>query len=296
MPIYYPARHLEQFGKGNEIVEVPFTVPPFEFLDKLRYRIGNRASLNGMRIDVSKWKDTLTAAYPIYFPIYVAEFEHTMADGNKRTYNVVMDGHDDVMANCRTSFPPPMEMRASGKMHRNYWANPAPFLPSANFMIPAEVWEDPSRKNRSPAAYIAQYYKRWMSPNPDGNTIAASPTLSVAEADGKIDWSDPRIQRWSGFEREENGQYMEKGLEVHKTISALQTMVSLGDGLPEGADAQATVISSSSGGMTTKPVSEMRRDMMENIKGLKAELEAVKPDWLVEYEAAKSIGEEKKDA
>lgn len=37
-----------------------------------------------------------------------------------------------------------------------------------------------------------------------------------------MDWEDVRVQSWSGEERQENGDYMEKGLEVQKGIGALE--------------------------------------------------------------------------
>lgn len=62
----------------------------------------------GLKIDEGKWKETMVcprassgpwlmeqlAAYPIMFPIYLAEFEHTSKDEGRRSYTVVMDAHD----------------------------------------------------------------------------------------------------------------------------------------------------------------------------------------------------------
>ena len=62
--------------------------------------------------------------YPLMFPIYVAEFEHTSGDDIRR-FNVVMDAHDEDVSReihdrgwsrhklmpqtreCRVSWPPP---------------------------------------------------------------------------------------------------------------------------------------------------------------------------------------------
>lgn len=64
-------------------------------------------------------------------------------------------------------------------------------------------------------------YTSWMSPAPRGNSIDPSPTLRISQ-NSKIDWEDARIQSWSSEERMQNGIYLEKGDEVHKTISAYQ--------------------------------------------------------------------------
>jgi hypothetical protein len=108
-------------------------------------------------------------------------------------------------------------MRETGRLAKNYYVNPAPFLPSANLILP--VTQAFSGPPTPPAAIMAKAYQRWMSPEPTGNSVPASPTYSVT--DEPIDWADPRIMPWGGEDHELNGDYMEKGLEVHRNIEAL---------------------------------------------------------------------------
>jgi hypothetical protein len=90
---YDPDRDLHQL-KGVDIVEVPFNVSPFAMLEKIRRKVGT-VSLGGSRIDQTKWKETMVAAYPVMFPMYIAEFEHTRAEDEVRRYSVIMDAHDE---------------------------------------------------------------------------------------------------------------------------------------------------------------------------------------------------------
>lgn len=68
---------------------------PFELLERARRRIGSNTVVDGVRIDERKWKETMVAAYPIMFPLYVAEFAYVPEEGETRRYTVVMDAHDE---------------------------------------------------------------------------------------------------------------------------------------------------------------------------------------------------------
>lgn len=107
-------------------------------------------------------------------------------------------------------------MRDSDRLPPNYYVNPAPYLPSANLILTG----NPQLLTFPAAGHMAKSYQQWMSPAPSGSIIPASPTYSVAgEA---IDWEDPRIMPWGSPAHEENGEYMEKGFEVHREIEAMQ--------------------------------------------------------------------------
>lgn len=63
----------------------------------------------------------------------------------------------------------------------------------------------------------------WMSPPPKSSkSIAPSPLMDLDPEDQGVDWEDARIMSWSGKEREENDEYIEKSADVHKGVGALQ--------------------------------------------------------------------------
>lgn len=191
------------------------------------------------------------AAYPLLFPIYIGEFEVNIEGKDTRTYQIIMDAHDENVSRqygshgshpqpgkCRVSFPPPDEMRErwagarpgetedysddprSGRLANNYYVNPAPFIPTTHLIIPSLSMENMG--GVSLAADVSAAYTHWMSPGPTGDSIPPSPTLSVAENGPEIDWSDPRIQSWASDERIKNGEYLEMSLETTKAIGAFE--------------------------------------------------------------------------
>lgn len=74
-------------------MQVPFNVPPFALIDLARKAIGRSAQLGPFSLDPTKWKETMAAAYPIMFPIWIAEFEQDLGDEGKPSFTMILDGH-----------------------------------------------------------------------------------------------------------------------------------------------------------------------------------------------------------
>ena len=69
---------------------------------------------------------------------------------------------------------------------------------------------------------VAERFLEWMSPPPSASrTITPSP-ISGTEREGGIDWEDVRVQSWSGTERHDNGEFIEKSVELNKAIKSMQ--------------------------------------------------------------------------
>lgn len=69
---------------------------------------------------------------------------------------------------------------------------------------------------------VAERFLEWMSPPPPTpGGISPSP-ISGTEREGGIDWEDVRVQSWSGSERHDNGDYIEKSVELNKAIRSMQ--------------------------------------------------------------------------
>lgn len=100
---YNPSRDLRQLN-GEEIVEIPFTVDPIAMVDKIRNSIGNNCALpGGVKVNQSKWSEKMLAAYPVMFPIYIAEYEYTSLDNEVRRFPLLLDAHDEVVSLTYTS-------------------------------------------------------------------------------------------------------------------------------------------------------------------------------------------------
>ncbi|WRT70351.1 uncharacterized protein IL334_007349 [Kwoniella shivajii] len=298
LPQYNLSEDLTQLGDGFEVVPVPFTVSPLGLAKKVRKSIGKHKKWENVVIDESKWEDTMLAAYPIMFPIYIAEFEHDMGDDGVRSFNVIMDAHDGNPKNCRVSWPPPPQLVESGRFDKNYFVNPAPFLPMCNLLMYPSV--APHTVIGPNTVKLVESYREWMSPSPDPddkNSIPPSPMLSVQqqeESEG-IDWDDLRIQSWSGEEREQNGEWIEQALKTQKGVETLETMSYFSSRSPHPEDMKGLVINTAGSRPTfeRKSLSDMETQLRDDVERMKKELEGMKPDWLRKWDEQKS--KEKKE-
>ncbi|KAL7418333.1 hypothetical protein Q5752_006791 [Cryptotrichosporon argae] len=292
---YDPATDLAQLGAEYPIVEVPFTVDALKFADKVRATIGRGREVEGVRFELDGWRDTLLAAYPLMFPVYIAEFEssaHVLGEDD-RGFTVVMDAHDEVSTRCRVSFPPPPAMRESGRFENNYWVNPAPFTPMLNVLAGLPPSEHVHPGNLAPA--FASAYQAWMSPPPSGSVVAPSPTLSVAETsatgaagESGIDWADDRVQPWHSAERDANGHHIETCLGAYRTLCGLDAVEAIT--AIAGPEAVSVNVRVGSGGLKVekKGIDEIRREHAETRARVRAEVEESKPAWLASYDEAQA--------
>ncbi|WWD19509.1 hypothetical protein CI109_103970 [Kwoniella shandongensis] len=293
LPTYDPASDLTQLGDGYEVVPVPFTVSPLGLAKKIRDMIGGRKNWENVVLDQSKFQEKLLACYPIMFPIYIAEFEHDMGDEGKRSFNVIMDAHDENIKNCRVSWPPPPQLVENGRFDKNYYVNPAPFLPMANLLLYPSV--PPHTISGPTTAKLAETYREWMSPPPypdDITTIPPSPMVGVQadeEGESGVDWDDVRIQSWSGTEREENGDWVELSLKTQKGIETLATMAYFSARAPHPEELKGLVISTSGTRpkFERKSLSDMENQLRDDVERMKVELEESKPEWLRQFELVK---------
>ncbi|OCF32211.1 hypothetical protein I316_06125 [Kwoniella heveanensis BCC8398] len=300
LPSYNLAEDLTQLGDGYEIVPVPFTVSPLGLEKKIRRTIGSNTRWEGVIIDEKRFEEIMLAAYPIMFPIYIAEFEHDLGDEGTRSFNVIMDAHDEDPANCRVSWPPPPQLVENGRFDKNYFVNPAPFLPMANLLLYPSV--APHQVTGPNTVKLVEAYREWMSPAPDKDdiqSIAPSPMVSVQEQglEGKegpggqreIDWDDVRIQSWSGKERMENGDWIEQALKTQKGVETLETMTYVASKAQHPENIKGLVINTK--GLTPKFERKSLFDMEDQLRAdldrMKDELRELKPAWLVEYDRAR---------
>ncbi|WVO12489.1 hypothetical protein L204_100089 [Cryptococcus depauperatus] len=290
LPAYNPSKDLRQLeNDGLEVVPVPFTVSPLGLLRRIRKSIGKRSEWENLIANESKFKETLVACYPIMFPVYIAEFEYEQGEGERRLITVVMDAHDENIKNCRVSWPPPPHLVESGRFDKNYYVNPAPFMPNLNvalYPLPA-----PHALLGTPHAKLIETYDTYMSPAPtvgDISDIDPSPMVAVQqyeESDG-VDWEDERIQSWSGVEREENAGWMEMTSKVQKGLETIETMHYLSTKADRPEQLKGIVISTGLGRphFERKSLTDMEDQLRKDLEKMKEELEETKPNWLRKWE------------
>ncbi|ADV24177.1 hypothetical protein I315_06137 [Cryptococcus gattii Ru294] len=289
LPTYNPSKHLRQLeDDGLDIVPVPFTVSPLGLSKLIRSRIGQSTRWENLKIDESKFKETMVACYPLLLPIYLAEFEYDQGEDGKRQFTIVMDAHDDNPKNCRVSWPPPPHLIESGRFDKNYYVNPAPFLPNANLAIYPSPGPQPipgTMRNK-----LIDAYQTWMSPAADLENVEhinPSPMVAVQDEEGDVvDWEDERIMSWSGVEREENAEYLEMALRTQKGLETLETMKLVSQRTPD-KDLKGLVINTTGPRphFERKSLADMETQLQGDIEKMKEELEDLKPGWLKSFEA-----------
>lgn len=109
--------------------------------------------------------------------------------------------------------------------HREYFYNPAPYLPTLSFILPSAPSISPlpqraATGSPSYAALFAQKFQEYIHPPrpKDGEPLA----MPLASLRTDINWEDVRIQDWNGIEREENEEYLIKAGERATTLGMLQ--------------------------------------------------------------------------
>jgi len=66
-----------------------------------------------------------------------------------------------------------------------------------------------------------------MSPPPPSPKAITPSPISGTEREGGIDWEDVRVQAWNGTERHDNGDFIEKSVELNKAIKSMQVKENL---------------------------------------------------------------------
>ena len=194
-----------------------------------------------------------------------------------------------------------------GRFTNNYYVNPAPFLPDADFLTstgaapstgPLQIINAGRPSNPSsgsieddgPAKTINEIYSTWMSPAPSSKSyIRPSPTIDCtsSETEGKeaIDWTDERIQSWNAESRHDNGEYMIRVKNYHLALGGLESLRSLGRSLPDGSDPKGMMIQRGPDGKRTvsnNSMSDMIKQMESEAERMRKEAEEHRPKWLGE--------------
>ncbi|WVQ73017.1 hypothetical protein IAR50_002580 [Cryptococcus sp. DSM 104548] len=297
LPEYDPSNDLEQLRDyGLDIVPIPFTVSPLGLINHVRRLIGGSKRWEHWKIDEKNIEEKMVACYPIMFPIYIAEFEYDQGEDGKRRFNVFMDAHDENVKTCRVSWPPPPHLIEEGRFDRNYYVNPAPFMPLSSISLYPLSPSPTSAIIAAQRKTIPELYNDFMSPPPDlddPSQIPPSPMYAVQQSateDEGVNWEDERIMSWSGHEREENGEWMDMYEKTQKGIETLETMRAFSSNNPHPEELKGLVITTSlerragQSMVERKSLKDMADQLQKDVKRMKRELEESKPGWLRAWE------------
>ncbi|ORY78439.1 hypothetical protein BCR35DRAFT_305064 [Leucosporidium creatinivorum] len=272
--LYDPKNHSEQLlDAGHAITTLPFETGPLNLLAKIAAMPKLSALKHGFGLDSSHFDTYMFAAYPLYLPFYLGEFEMN----GKRASAVVFgaasakDGHRGT-AIYRTYRPSPRWQPSQRAVDVNFYdRSNDPYLSekSAFLKIQPQVMKHLAELNRPASPRLG-----------DGSTSSKIGEISDPLPANEETWlSNPRVMRFSKH-AEANKEYVK----TETDLAEKEAIVFFTRRLPDYATASRR---------TQHGSKSMNRDQLlavverEALKARKA-VALSKPKWVTQMEQEKS--------
>ncbi|GAA5917675.1 hypothetical protein JCM6882_008319 [Rhodosporidiobolus microsporus] len=284
---FSPSKHLTPFSSlpsstdfpsgTPDVALIPFTRTPLNLLDKLSSFPRSLAS-EGLSFDPKRFKPVLFAAYPIYLPMYLAEFElEEIVPGEEEKRRVTTAAFATTDGTAFAVYPqflnPPTWLPSSSAVDLSISGRPtnpddAPSSDSLKDLKPKleEALED--LKERIVGESVAGGIEGGMDP------AAITEVVKLKEGEGFEAYVE-RQGRALGFgdHADENREYIDAVFEADSAEAFLQQIENLPD------TARPVLVSSSS-----LPKISSREDLLASIRSkvdaARAKVAALKPEWL----------------
>jgi hypothetical protein len=245
-----------------DIEVLPFSVDPIK-------DITNRASsaLENLKVESMTHKNgyytvnnanvLFNAVYPIYWPVYVAQF----TDSDEPPKTVVIGAHSD---------DPPVYQWDPKKKGVEQWVNNGPW-------VKADVTEADWQMgfaNQTPMVKLVQKFVTEATQQFETNTI---------------DWEDARVQSYANY-TQQNKDYLKQLYKVWAERSMLSRIENMGEdqktiGIRRSSDEERKGITPR---LQVKTVREIRQDIEDRVAGELTKLEELEPTWFKEYNKQKN--------
>ncbi|GAA5795427.1 hypothetical protein HPULCUR_000784 [Helicostylum pulchrum] len=243
--------------EGNDIEVLPFTVNPFTDLADRAPQALENLQVNSLThrkgvYTLNNAEVLFSSAYPIYWPVYVAQFTDENHKEGEPPKTVVIGAH---------STDPPIYQWESKKPGVDQWINNGPW-------VKLDVTEPEWQMGFGNQPPLKQLVHRYLT-----QVIGEFQT-------NEIDWEDDRIQSYTGYEAQ-NKDYLKQLFKVwaeRSMLSRIETMdgneKTIGLGSKEGNNPRLQV----------RKVSEVREEIEGKIGKELEKLEQVEPVWFKEYQ------------
>ncbi|KAF8071981.1 hypothetical protein FPV67DRAFT_1483379 [Lyophyllum atratum] len=211
---------------GTEVTCLPYTISPFAALDLVRSLSYRDATFQDIRVSPKSINTHLLAAYPVLFPLYLAQYEFRIParDGKPRLMTLFIEASGSkgcIRSQSQHLGQDFRELLPSAPQSFIDWTHdmddvdvqvlrgePSPFFTLAGFSTP---------EKRGIAAVVAE----WLN-----NAVVhydAAPKL--VEKSGMISSdADPRIRPFSPEEQAKNTEWMLLGVEIESTKRVIASM------------------------------------------------------------------------
>lgn len=251
--------------QDKDVEVIPFTVNPFnditdrapEALENLT--VDSLTHKHGM-YTINNAKVLFNAAYPIYWPVYIAQFTDKK-ETEEPPKTVVIGAHSN---------DPPLYQWDAKKTGSEQWINNGPW-------VKLDVTEPEWQMGFGNQPPLRQLVHRFLT-----QVVGQFQTNTV-------DWEDERIQAYPNYENQ-NKDYLKQLFKVW----AERNMLSRIEGMDEnqktiglGAVPGTSEAASKNPRLQVKTVSEIRQEIESRVSGELVKLEELEPVWFKEYSKKK---------
>ncbi|ORY78429.1 hypothetical protein BCR35DRAFT_332309 [Leucosporidium creatinivorum] len=257
---FKPEVHSKQLrDQGHEITVLPFTVGPLSLLNKIAALPRTNADRHGVGLDASSYKSTMFAAYPLYLPIYLGEYE---LNDQRATVVVFGASEQKAFAIYPSFIPSPTWLPPGDAIELSVGGSPVEFNPSQ---------PSPSLKELKPRLDML------MSEVLEGS--AEDPEYKTGKLMDALpeDWlQHERVMSYSEH-AEPNREYMEAEL-ANTTADAMIRQV-------EVLDENVRGVIMGRGGLKVAKRDDLLADAQKKLAQTKKALELARPEWIERIES-----------
>lgn len=247
--------------QDNDVEVIPFTVDPLKDITERAPQALENLTVNSLThkhgmYTMNNAQVLFNAAYPIYWPVYIAQFTDKKENGEPPK-TVVIGAHSN---------DPPLYQWDSKKSGAEQWINNGPWV---KLDVTEPEWQM-GFGNQPPLRQLVQRYLTQVVGEFQTNTV---------------DWKDERIQAYPNYENQ-NKDYVKQLFKVW----AERNMLSRIEGMDEnqktiglGPVPGTNESTSKNPRLQVKTVSEIRKEIESRVSDELIKLEELEPAWFKEY-------------
>lgn len=248
--------------QDNDIEVIPFSVDPLKDITDRAPQALEGLTVNSLThrhgmYTINNAQVLFNAAYPIYWPVYIAQFTDNKKETEAPTNTVVIGAQSN---------DPPFYQWDSKKSGAEQWINNGPWL---KLDVTEPEWQM-GFGNQPP---LRQLVQRFLT-----QVVGEFQTNSV-------NWDDDRIQAYPNYESQ-NKDYLKQLFKVWAERYMLTRIEGMDDN-QKAIGLGANDSSSNRSRLQVKTVSEIRKEIESRVGDELAKLEELEPVWFKEYNKKK---------
>ncbi|ORZ13678.1 hypothetical protein BCR42DRAFT_355108 [Absidia repens] len=252
----------------EDIDIIPFTTDPFQDLaPQVSSALeGVQVRQTGQVFDISKAELVFGAAYPLYFPVYIAQVESdkdtVIVVGGQSDNPVVFKYHPEKKSKTTKATDNDEEMTTPASTTTKHWLNNGEW-------IRLDV-TDPSWRVGLPVSPLQELCKKFMDKvvnKQDGSTLATTARKPIA-------WDDVRIQAYPTYQQG-NKDYVQQLYKVWAQQGMLTRL--------DNVSGNQRTLGMGKNGLEMKSADQFKEEILNSVGDDLQKLEQVEPQWLKEY-------------